>query len=581
MDKLSSFQIYKWMLSFVTPYRGLLILLVLSGVVIGSVELAFPKALQFLIDTSIPSGETDKFILILIGISVLIFLMVVTMAYRNRIERKLREYAARDIQWSMFQHLRTLGYPYFENKPTGDTLGLLQSSVKAVQEIYRIYLPSLLWRSIFALISLVFMVQISPLLTGLTLVSFMLYYFVGPILEKKSSQNKSQAYQYGKEYDKQIYDSVSAITEVKAYSAQPWIMDNFRKVHKQYSKQWLKALAIFHLSEVFRRFTYYVGAVAVLLYGPYCVHNGTMLVGELSAFILYYFTLMALLTAIMTDITEQKILLLQGERLYRFASEVPLLQEPDAPISLSNRSGTIRFEGVSFGYPNGPMLLDKLNLTIHQGERVAIVGESGNGKTTVMKLLSRFYDPTEGVISIDGIPLPLIPQSELSDLIGYVFQETYLFGTSIQENIRFGKPDASDTEVQEAALRAYAHEFILATKDGYETEVGERGIKLSGGQKQRISIARMMLKRPAIVLLDEATSALDRESEMRVQQSIRELQGATVIAVAHRLSTIQDFDRILVMDQGRVVEQGNWQDLITQRGALYALWTGREYMDAQ
>jgi ATP-binding cassette subfamily B protein/subfamily B ATP-binding cassette protein MsbA len=214
-------------------------------------------------------------------------------------------------------------------------------------------------------------------------------------------------------------------------------------------------------------------------------------------------------------------------------------------------------------------------LLIKPGEHVAIIGASGQGKSTILKLIGRFYDPGEGEILLDGIPLKHMSFASIRQGCGYVFQDTYLTGGSVKENIRFGRPEATDQEVIAAAKAAYAHDFIVNLSDGYDTIVGERAHTLSGGQKQRISIARMIIRNPAVVLLDEATSALDTVSELEVQKALETLlQGRTVIAVAHRLSTIENFDRIIVLDQGEIAESGNYEQLASQRGLLYQMAGG-------
>lgn len=210
-------------------------------------------------------------------------------------------------------------------------------------------------------------------------------------------------------------------------------------------------------------------------------------------------------------------------------------------------------------------------------EKGSLVGASGSGKSTLFKLIGRFYDPDEGEILLDGVSLRELSLGQLRDAVGYVFQETYLFGTTIRENIRFGNPDASDDAIVQAAKAARAHEFIMQFPDGYETIVGERGIKLSGGQKQRIAIARMIVKNPRIVLLDEATSALDQINEAEVRAALETLlEGRTTIAAAHRLSTIQDYDRIVFVEQGRVAEVGSYTELMACRGRFYRLSQGEE-----
>ncbi|MNC26173.1 putative multidrug export ATP-binding/permease protein [compost metagenome] len=276
-----------------------------------------------------------------------------------------------------------------------------------------------------------------------------------------------------------------------------------------------------------------------------------------------------------TLMNEQRVLLYQAETLYEFSRKEPEITEPLSPIHLPLVKGEIRFENVSFHYPGRSNVFESLNLKFRPGEKTAIVGTSGNGKTTMLKLINRFYDPREGEILLDGVPLKDISLELLRELIGYVSQETYLFGYSIAENIRFGKPDATDEEIVLAAKSAYAHDFITRLPDGYETLVGERGGNLSGGQKQRISLARMFIKNPAIILLDEATSSLDNISEMEVKMALSQLRkGRTTVVVAHRLSTIMDADTICVLDKGKVVETGTYQELLDKRGVFHKLVNG-------
>lgn len=568
----NTWKTYLWIMSFVKPYWGLFLLLIFSSLLIGSIELAIPKFIQYLIDDIVPNQNYRLFGWLLVALSLLVIVMVVIMSARNLFERRMREYAARDLQIHSFRHLRHMGYSFFENTPTGESLALLRSDVEAVQEIYRNHFPNIVWRSVFAVICLGLMLGISSLLTVITIVSFLIYYFVGPTLEKKSSLNKKQAADLEKAYQKQIYDSVSAIAEVKAYSGQGWVFNEIDQKYQNYASQWLKALSYFHASEAFRRFTYYIGAVVLFLYGPFAIRQGTLMVGEFSAFILYYFTLMTLMTTVVTSLTEQKILMIQGERLHRFINLVPDVRESSKPVLLDKINGTIEFNNVSFRYHGGKQVLRDFSLTIHPGERVALVGESGSGKTTVLKLLNRFYDPEQGVISIDGVPIQDMTLAQLRDSIGYVFQETYLLGASVKENIAFGDPHAAFTDIEQAAHNAAAHPFITQLPQGYDTYTGERGVKLSGGQKQRISVSRMLLKQPIIMLLDEATSALDRESELEILRALDALEDVTVLAVAHRLSTVQDYDRIVLMENGRIVEIGKWDDLISRQGPFYNLW---------
>jgi ATP-binding cassette subfamily B protein/subfamily B ATP-binding cassette protein MsbA len=274
-------------------------------------------------------------------------------------------------------------------------------------------------------------------------------------------------------------------------------------------------------------------------------------------------------------IIDQRVVLQQAERLHDFIKRAPDVMEPSKPIRLPRIRGDIHFQRVSFGYDQSSSILNEFELHIQAGEKVALVGGSGNGKSTILKLVGRFYDPVEGNISLDGVSLRELSFEQLRGAIGMVFQETYLYGVSIIENIRFGNPEATDEQVIEAAKAAYAHEFIESLPEGYNTILGERGARLSGGQKQRIAIARMFVKNPTIVLLDEATSALDNASELEVQKALGALlDGRTTITVAHRLSTVKHYDRIVLIEEGKNFEEGTYDELMSRQGRFYLLVEG-------
>lgn len=574
---LGFLQVYLWILSYMKPYLGYLSVLVLCGIAVGGIELIIPKFIQLFIDTLLPNKQTAVFLRLLSGLAFLLAVMIGFMAVRNLVERILREKAARDFRFRIYGKMRQLGFAYFEQNSTGDTLTLMNSDVSAIQDIYRRYIPGMVWKSVFVLISVILMADLSVALTLIMLGSFLLYYLVGPILEKKASYLDQQSRDAYRNLSKQTYDSIAALLEVRAYGAESWMMAEFWRLQKQLLRTWLRTIVYGYSRDSFRRLTYNIGAVFIFIYGVVLVRSGALTVGEFTAFLLFYFNGLLMLTNIVTEITEQKILLIQAGRVYRFYHLEPLLKQPEHPVRLTSVRGSLELRDVSFGYPGRDAVLNNINLRIRPGEKIALVGTSGNGKSTLLKLLDRFYDPTEGEVLLDGIPLSAIHTSDLRAAIGYVFQETYLFGTSVKENIRFGKPDATDEEIVEAAKAAFAHEFIMQLPEGYDTAVGERGVKLSGGQKQRISIARMFIKNPSVVLLDEATSALDQASELEVQIAFeRLLHGRTTIAVAHRLSTIRDYDRIAVIEEGTIVEIGSWDELIAWKGKFYTLLEGEK-----
>ena len=302
--------------------------------------------------------------------------------------------------------------------------------------------------------------------------------------------------------------------------------------------------------------------------------KGMLAPGDLVAYMMYVSTLIATIRRII-EFAEQFQRGMTGiERFLQIVdADIEIFDEPDA-VALENPKGNIVFENVSFEYPDDHnRVFSGLNLQIHAGEKVAIVGPSGGGKTTLCNLIPRFYDVSKGRITLDGEDVKHFTLKSLRGNIGIVQQDVYLFSGTIFENIVYGRPGATRDEVMEAAKRAGAHEFIMGLKNGYDTYVGERGVKLSGGQKQRISIARVFLKNPPIIILDEATSALDNESEFAVAQSLAELsKGRTTLTIAHQLSSIRNSDRILVLTEDGIVEEGNHDELIARKGMYYQFY---------
>jgi len=275
-----------------------------------------------------------------------------------------------------------------------------------------------------------------------------------------------------------------------------------------------------------------------------------------------------------TLLTEQKLIGQQIVRLYNFMHAEHNVREAEQPVRIEHVQGELRLNRVAFRYdsrPDHPVLTD-LTLQIRSGEKLAIAGSSGSGKSTLLKLLGRLYDPNEGTVLLDGVPLRNLSFEQLRHAVGYVFQETFLFPGTVADNIRFGRLDATEEELSKAARAAYATEFIERLPDGFDTQIGERGMKLSGGQKQRIAIARLFLKNPTVLLLDEATSALDNVSEREVQKALMNLmEGRTTITVAHRLSTVMHADRIVVIKDGTVAEEGTYSELIAMQGMFARL----------
>lgn len=576
---MKKFRIYLWIISFVGRYKWPFVLLIMAGFLQSASLLTIPKMLQHIIDVVIPSGDVDRLIPLAALLVPLVIVMLGAMAVRNVVQIKVQEHSASDLQLALFSQLRKLGFAYYEKHPIGETLSMFQAEIPAIQQIYRRYLPVLIERIALLSISSVILLTINAKLTLLIIPFFLSYYLIGPHFERKQSRYSREGSASRTAFNKKIYDSLSGLLELRTHRAEKWDMDQLVHRYEQNRKLWLKELLYALLRGTARRVTINGGALFLFLFGAFSVRNGTMQAGEFVAFLLYYLHIMGDLTRVVTMVTEQSMLLAQGEKLYDLMNQQPQVKERNALTPLADVQGELSFDNVYFAYDQMPdrQVLSGLSVDIRQGQRVAFVGTSGGGKSTVLKLIGRFYDPQEGEIRLDGRPVRELSLEQLRNSLGFVFQETYLFGTSIIENIRFGNPDASDEAVIEAAKAANAHSFILQSPEGYNSLVGERGIKLSGGQKQRIAIARMILKNPVIIILDEATSSLDTLSEKEVQEALdRLMKGRTTVAVAHRLSTVRHYDQIVVMEDGKVVEMGTYDELYAKQGALYELVQGRK-----
>lgn len=573
----TSARAYLWVIGFLKPYRRTIAGFILLSLFIIGVELSIPKFIQHFIDVLLPAGHLTPFLAALGAFAALVILMIVSTLIRNRLQRAVQEKAARDMQLSLFHHLRKLGFSYFEQNPVGETLSLFHSEVSAVQQIYYRYFPGMVITGVTFIVAAALMASIHVTLSLVVIPCFLSYYLIGPYFEKRAAQLGRETQAKRSAYHKKIYDTVSALLELRVYRSSNW--DTEQCLSRQNELQGkVNLLHVMSYSRgLVRRVSVQFGAVAVFAYGAYLLSRGEVSTGALVAFMFFYFRMIQDLTYFVTMTSEQKVLMNQIDRLFTFMNEVPAVREPDNPVQLPVVQGALSFREVAFRYPAQSALIEGFSLEVRPGERVAFVGTSGNGKSTLLKLIGRFYDPVQGEIRLDNVPMKHLPLGQVREAMGFVFQETYLFGTTIKENIRFGNPDATDEEVVAAAKAAYAHDFIEKFPDGYDTFVGERGVRLSGGQRQRISIARMFIKNPRIVLLDEATSALDNVSEWEIQRALsRLLEGRTTIAVAHRLSTVKDFDRIVVVEKGGIAEMGTYEQLMSRQGAFYRLALGEE-----
>ena len=479
-----------------------------------------------------------------------------------------------DMRRDAYAHLQQLSNTYFNNTKVGQIMGRITNDLFEVTEFAHHCPEEFFIAGLKIVISFIILARIHLLLTVMVFIFVPIMTIVCRMINRKMrSAFGQQRYQIG-ELNAKIEDSLLGQKVVKAFTNEELEKEKFEEGNQEFLKiktYTYMLMGMFNTStRVFDGLMYLV----VILGGGYFLMEQQILPGDMVAYVMYVSTLIATIRRII-EFAEQFQRGITGiERFIQIMdADIEIFDEPDAK-ELVNPKGEIIFENVSFEYPDDHnKVFHHLNLTIHAGEKLAIIGPSGGGKTTLCNLIPRFYDVSGGTITVDGTSIRNLTLKSLRQNIGIVQQDVYLFSGTVYDNIAYGKPGASREEVIEAAKKAGADEFIRGLRDGYDTYVGERGVKLSGGQKQRISIARVFLKNPPIIILDEATSALDNESEYAVAKSLNELaKGRTTLTIAHRLSSIRNSDRILVLTDEGIVEEGNHDELMALGGIYHQFY---------
>ncbi len=537
-------------------------------------ELVLPMIIRYLTNTGMNDlASLTISVIVRLGVLYLCLRIVDTVAnfYMAYTGHVMGTQIETDMRRDAYAHLQKLSNTYYNNTKVGQIMGRITNDLFDVTEFSHHCPEEFFIAGIKAVISFIILAQIS---LGLTMIIFIIVPIMAAVCTvinlRMREAFRKQRVQIG-ELNARIEDSLLGQKVVKAFTNEEKEKEKFEQDNQSFyriKKETYKFMAAFHTTtRAFDGLMYLVLLVA----GGIFMMKGKIAPGDLVAYVMYVTTLIATIRRII-EFAEQFQRGMTGiERFVQIMdSDIEIFDEPGA-VECVDPKGNISFQDVSFEYPDDHNVVFRgLNLEIHQGEKIAIVGPSGGGKTTLCNLIPRFYDINRGEILLDGKNIHGYTLKSLRQNIGMVQQDVYLFSGTVYENIAYGRENASREEVVEAAKQAGAHEFIMALKDGYETYVGERGVKLSGGQKQRISIARVFLKNPPILIMDEATSALDNESEFQVAKSLEALaKGRTTITIAHRLSSIRNSDRILVLTEDGIVEEGTHESLLAQDGIYH------------
>ncbi|HEU4743123.1 MAG TPA: ABC transporter transmembrane domain-containing protein [Meiothermus sp.] len=560
------------LLAYTRPYRAGLILAIIATLIGSAFGLLFPLVIGRLVDASflrIGSADTtvlDRTVLILIGVFAL---QAFFSAVQSYLLSRVGEGVVADLRRTVYRHLLTLSPRFFEARKTGEITSRLTSDISTVQGVVSSALVQIFSQTLTLVGTIIILFvtnwQLSLLMLSIVPVVVLAAFYFGRLLRKVSKEFQDRV----ADANARAEEAIGGIRVVQAFTAEPLEARTYADLigaSFQVALRRARIRATFNPVVFFAMFS----AIGIVLwFGGRLVIAGELTPGQLVAFLVYTFSVAGAVGAFSGLFSQFQEALGASSRIFELLDEKSDLPEPANPVKLGAVRGEVRLEHVSFGYGERGAVLEDVSLTAKPGEVVALVGPSGAGKSTLISLIPRFYDPTRGRILLDGVDIRDLTLHDLRSNIALVPQETQLFSGTIAENIRYGKPGASDAEVIEAAKAANAHEFITSFPDGYATIVGERGIKLSGGQRQRVAIARALLKNPRILILDEATSSLDSESEALVQEALEVLmQGRTTFVIAHRLSTIRGADKIVVLEAGRIVQQGTHQELLAA-GGLY------------
>jgi len=555
--------------AYYRPYRGLFLLDFGCAIVSGLLELGFPMAVRAFVDDLLPGRDWG----LIVAASAALLMVYALNAGLLGIVTYWGHMLGINIETEMrrraFDHLQKLSFGYFDNQKTGHIVARLTKDLEEVGEVAH-HGPEDLFVAVMTFIgAFVLMFLVNPALALLTALVVPAAAVVTTRYGARMTQTWRALFGRVAAFNARIEENVGGIRVVQAFGREDHERALFAGDNAKYRTTKLEAYRLMAASMAFSYFSMRMTQVLVMVAGTWFVLDGTLSAGGFVGFLLLVGVFVRPVEKI-TGVIETYPKGIAGFRRYlEFLDTAPDIADLPGAVPAPALRGDIRFEAVSFAYLPGRPVLRGVDLAVAAGETVAFVGPSGAGKTTLCSLLPRFYDVGDGRITIDGLDIRAMTLASLRRQIGIVQQDVFLFGGTIRENIAYGRLDADEAAIQDAARRARLDATIARMPDGYDTVIGERGVKLSGGQKQRLAIARMFLKNPAILILDEATSALDTETERAIQASLAELSvGRTTLVIAHRLATIQGADRIVVVDETGVAEQGRHRDLIA-RGGVY------------
>lgn len=553
---------FKRFISYYKPHKKIFILDMLASFTVSFIGIVYPIVTRTMLNDLIPN---KKFKMIFIFGTALLTLYFIRMLLNFFIQYQGHIMGVKmqaQMRHDMFTHLEKLPYSFYDNHETGKLMSRMTNDLMDISELAHHGPENLIVSTITILTSFIYLSTINIWLTLIIFICVPFLVIISVLLKNRMKDAFMRSRKSTAKINADLESSISGIRVTKAFTNAEKETEKFEKGNEEFvksRKDAYKAMGQFHSTT---SFVTDIFNVIVLIAGGIFLYKGKITFADYSAFIVSVNLFLTPVTTLINFMEQYQNGVTGFERFIEIMDTKPE-KDKDNDKNIEKLNGNIEFENVSYGYDGEKNVLKNISLKINQGQTFALVGSSGGGKTTICHLIPKFYTVKNGKIKIDGYDINDITADSLRKNIGIVQQDVYLFNSSIKENILYGRLDATDEEVIEAAKKANIHDYIVSLEDGYETQIGERGVKLSGGQKQRLSIARVFLKNPSILILDEATSALDNATETLIQNALNELcKGRTTIVVAHRLSTIKNADEIAVVSDGKIIEKGTHDELL-------------------
>lgn len=558
---------------YVKPYARQMVPIILVMMTVGAItKLTIPLLISQAIDGGIGEKNTRILWITVAAMSALYVVQWLANVYRIKYTNMIGQRVIYDLRGDLFRHIQKLSFRFFDKRPAGSVLVRITNDVNSLQDLFTNGVVNMMIDivQLFGIIAILLFINFKLGLAIMITVPVM--FFVSTSLRLKIRRAWQVLRIKQSRINAHLNECIQGIRVTQAFTQEKENIRYFEGMNRDNRKSWDRAVALNQTFGPLIEFTGAVGYCILFVYGAYLIQRGEITVGLLVAFANYIGNFWEPINRLGQMYSQLLVAMASSERIFEFMDEKPSVAEKPGAAPLPVIKGDIRLENIVFEYEPGRPALRGIDLEIQSGSSIALVGHTGSGKSTIINLLCRFYDPTQGRVLVDGYDIRDVTLHSLRSQIGIVLQDTFIFSGTIRENIRFGRLDATDEEVEQAAKAVYAHDFIIGLPDGYDTQVEERGSVLSMGQRQLISFARALLANPRILILDEATASIDTETELKIQEALKTLlAGRTSIIIAHRLSTIRHADQIVVLDHGRIMETGNHEELMRRRKIYYGL----------